>query len=86
MTREKLVTASKALEQAATAAHDQHRTRIEEQSEQLLHLAERDQDPDQGRLDRHMNVLRELHDATDDPDIERAFERIREYRQGVGGV
>lgn len=86
MTREKLVTASKTLEQAATGAHERHRQRIEEQSDQIMQLAERDQDPDHGRLDRHMNVLRELHDETDNPDVERAYERIREYRRSVSGV
>lgn len=86
MTRDELVTASEALEQAAADADAEYSGRIEEQAEALKQLAERDRGPDQGRLDRHMNILGELHDETDNDDIERALEQVREYRTGVGGV
>jgi hypothetical protein len=86
MTRDELVTASEALDQAATDVEAEHRERIEDQSESLMNLAEREPGPDQGRLDRHMNILNELYDATGNEDVERALEQVREYRTGVSGV
>lgn len=86
MPRDELVTASETLEQAATDVEAEYRERIEEQSESLMQLAERDRGPDQGRLDRHMNILTEIHDATGNEDVERALEHVREYRTGVSGV
>jgi hypothetical protein len=86
MTRDELVTASEALDQAASDVDAEHRERIEDQSEALMSLAERELGPDQGRLDRHMNILSELYDETGNEDVERALEQVREYRTGVGGV
>lgn len=86
MTRDELVTASETLEQAATDVEAEHRERIEEQAESLMQLAERDRGPDQGRLDRHMNILTEIHDSTGNDDVERALEHVREYRTDVSGV
>jgi hypothetical protein len=86
MTRDELVTASEALDQAATDVEAEHRERIEDQSESLMNLAERELGPDQGRLDRHMNILNELYDETGNADVERALEQVREYRTGVSGV
>jgi hypothetical protein len=86
MTRDELVTASEALDQAATDVEAEHRERIEDQSESLMNLAERELGPDQGRLDRHMNILNELYDETGNENVERALEQVREYRTGVGGV
>lgn len=86
MTREELREASDALEQAATAVDEEHRQRIEDQSDAIQQLAERDRGPDQGRLDRHMNILAELHDETGNEDVGQALELLREYRTGVSGV
>ena len=86
MTRDELVTASEALDQAATDVEAEHRERIEDQSESLMNLAERELGPDQGRLDRHMNILNELYDETGNEDVEHALEQVREYRTGVSGV
>jgi gas vesicle protein len=89
MVRDELRTASNELREAAEAASGEAKDRIYEQSNQLATLATRDQDPDHGRLDRHMHALAELMDETDGEihdHIETAREAVRSYREGVPGV
>lgn len=86
MTREKLTEASETLSTAAQSATEPVSERLETQAEQLAELASRDQAPDHGRLARHMTILQELHEETDDPAIETAYEQVREFREGVSGV
>jgi hypothetical protein len=88
MSRKKLDEAAETLREGATHAEGDRRRRIEQQADALRTLAERDRGPDQGRLDRHMNVLRELSEEGDDAAdyVERALDRVREYREGVGGI
>jgi len=88
MTRTELVTAAEELETAASHTEGERRERIESQAEALTTLAERERGPDQGRLDRHMNVLRELAAEDDEATghVEAALEHVTEYRSTVGGI
>ncbi|MFC7156241.1 hypothetical protein ACFQPA_12390 [Halomarina halobia] len=88
MVREELQAASDELREAASTADGEIRDRIEGQADQLATLASAERGPDQGRLDRHMNILRELaDDAGEGSDhVERALEHVEEYRKGVSGI
>ena len=89
MAREELQSASDELRQAAEATDGDTQKRIYEQSNQLATLATRDEGPDHGRLDRHMNALMEIADGLDGDARERvlaARDQVREYRTGVEGV
>ncbi|MFD1512812.1 DUF7553 family protein [Halomarina rubra] len=88
MTRTELVTAADHLETAATHADGERRERIEGQADALTSLAERDRGPDQGRLDRHMNVLRELSAEDDEASehVRTALDHVEQYRSTVGGI
>ncbi|MWG33008.1 DUF7553 family protein [Halomarina oriensis] len=88
MSRTALTDAAAELETAASHADGERRERIEGQAEALTTLADRERGPDQGRLDRHMNVLRELAGSDDEatPHVEAALEHVTEYRSTVGGI
>lgn len=90
MTREELQAASEALRDAAELVDDATlEERIYDQSSQMADLATADRGPDQGRLDRHMNALRDIReDTSGDADdlVASAFEHVRAYRETVGGV
>lgn len=90
MTREHLQAASEALREAAAAVEDEDiEERAYSQSREMAQLAAADRGPDQGRLDRHMNVLRDIAESTDGEASERvedALERVTEYRKTVGGI
>ncbi|WP_254546294.1 DUF7553 family protein [Halomarina pelagica] len=88
MVREELQAASDELNEAASMADGETRERIEGQADELATLASAERGPDQGRLDRHMNILRELSgDAGDGAEhVERALEHVEEYRKGVSGI
>ncbi|MFB6111093.1 MAG: hypothetical protein ABEJ35_01000 [Halobacteriaceae archaeon] len=90
MVREELRTASEILRAAAEDCADAElEERIYNQSLEFAELATADRGPDQGRLDRHRNVLRELAEAADPPvadRIETAADHLRSYREGVSGV
>jgi hypothetical protein len=89
MPREELQAASDELRQAAEAAAGEVKDRIYEQSNLVATIATRDQDPDHGRLDRHMHAIGELIDETDGDvrdHLETARETIRSYREDVPGV
>lgn len=90
MVREELQEASESLRQAAEETEDEDlEERVYNQSLELAELATAERGPDQGRLDRHRHVLLEIKDAADTPVpelVEEAMEKIRSYREGVGGV
>ncbi|WP_410766103.1 hypothetical protein [Haloferax sp. DFSO60] len=89
MTREELQTASKLLKDAAEQTTGDVQERLYEQSDQIAALATRDQGPDHGRLDRHMNVLHDLANELDGDVSEKVAEarsQLFEYRKGVPGV
>lgn len=90
MTREELQAASESLREAAAAVDDPAvEERIYDQSREMAQLATADRGPDQGRLDRHTNVLRDIVDDTDGDareGVENALEHVTEYRETVGGV
>jgi hypothetical protein len=90
MAREKLREASDLLREAselADAADTQKR--LYEQSDQLARLATREQEPDHGRLAKHMNALYELTNELDGDAsrlTEEARESVAEFRETVEGV
>jgi hypothetical protein len=89
MTREELQAASDDLRSAAEAASGELQSRIYDQSNQLAELAAAERGPDHGRLDRHMNILSEIAEETDDEvkqHVVSAREHVKEYRTGVSGV
>ncbi|MFC5971030.1 hypothetical protein ACFPYI_06750 [Halomarina salina] len=88
MSRAELTTAAEHLETAAAHAEGERRDRIESQAESLTDLADRDRGPDQGRLDRHMNVLRELSAEDDEASehVRDALDHVEQYRSTVGGI
>ncbi|MFB6300685.1 MAG: hypothetical protein ABEH65_10535 [Halobacteriales archaeon] len=90
MARDELIAASEVLSEAADQVEDETvRDRLLEQADQLTTLAERDRDPDHGRLDRHQHSLRELQSAADEETAERidtANDHINAYRKTVEGV
>jgi hypothetical protein len=89
MSREELEAASEELRRASELAEGGLRERLYDHSNQIATLASRDEGPDHGRLDRHMNALYEiagdtggdLHDH-----VVAAREHLREYRTGVEGI
>lgn len=85
---QRLRDASEALREAATLASGERQERIESQAESIDDLADRDRGPDQGRLDRHMNAIRELSETDDEvaEQLGKAYEHLEQYRMGVGGV
>ena len=89
MDRERLKAASEALRKASELAEGDVQRRLYDQSNQLAALASRDEGPDHGRLDRHMNTLHEMAQETEgdlhDYVIE-AREAVKSYRRDVPGV
>jgi len=89
MSREHLQEASERLRAAAEAADGDLQRRIYDQSDALATLAAREEQPDHGRLARHMNELAELADATDG-DVHDAVvdarSKVSTFREGVEGV
>jgi outer membrane murein-binding lipoprotein Lpp len=90
MARDELQAASDELRKAGESVDDEAvRERLHGQSDQLATLATRELGPDHGRLDRHMNALAELGEEVDgeaSEHVERAREKVREYRETVEGV
>lgn len=89
MTREELAEASDLCRRAAEGVEGGARDRLHEQSRQLAELADRERDPDHGRLARHMNALAELADELDGEAadlVAEARDRVGEFREGVEGV
>ncbi len=89
MSENQLRTASDNLRQAAVSTTGEERERIYDHSNQLAELATADRKPDQGRLARHIQTLREIRDETDGETAEHisaAIEAVQEYREGIGGV
>ena len=89
MAREELQSASDELRAASESASGELQRRLYDQSNQLANLATGDRGPDHGRLDRHMNILRDLAEESDDDvgaRVESALNYVREYREGVEGV
>jgi hypothetical protein len=89
MPREELQNASDELRAASEAAEGELQRRLYDQSNQLAKLATSERGPDHGRLDRHMNILRELREEADDDvaaRVDSALDSVREYRTGVEGI
>jgi hypothetical protein len=89
MTRDSLANASELLASAADAADGDAAERLGSLSDQLDTLADRDRDPDHGRLARIESGLDEIHaDASDEvaATIEDALDAIRDFRETLEGV
>lgn len=89
MTREELAEASRVLESALEDVADEDvRERLRTQAEQLALLADREQAPDHGRLDRHQHALRRIKQdaAAIGADIDHANDRINAFRETIEGV
>ena len=89
MVRDELQQASDDLRKAAELVDEETQKRLHDQSQQLATLATRDNDPDHGRLDRHMNALHELAGQLDgeaEELVRSARESVKEYRKTVPGV
>ncbi|MFC7205071.1 hypothetical protein ACFQJC_16250 [Haloferax namakaokahaiae] len=89
MTRQELQTASKLLKDAAEQTTGDVQERLYEQSDQIAKLATREEGPDHGRLDRHMNVLHDLAGKTEgdvSETVTEARSQLFEYRKSVPGV
>ncbi|WP_224333328.1 DUF7553 family protein [Haloprofundus halobius] len=89
MGREQLQRASEELREAAELADDELRERLLKQADAFGDLANRERGPDHGRLDRHLNVLREIAaqlDGEAKARVNAASETVTDYRSGVAGV
>jgi hypothetical protein len=89
MTRTELQRASEELRRASELADGDLRERLYDHSNQVARLATREEGPDHGRLDRHMNALHEIAGETDGElhdHVVAAREHLEEYRRGVAGV
>ena len=89
MTRDSLADASELLASAADAVDGDAAERLDSLSDQLDTLAERDRDPDHGRLARIESGLDEIQaDASDEvaATIEDALDAIRDFRETLEGV
>ncbi|WP_117593752.1 DUF7553 family protein [Haloprofundus halophilus] len=89
MEREPLRRASDELREASELTDGTLGERLLKQSETFADLAGRDRGPDHGRLDRHLNALREIAaqlDGEAKAHVEAASEAVTEYRSGVSGV
>ena len=90
MSREKLREASDTLREAMELVDDEGvQERLYDQSDQLAWLATRDQEPDHGRLAKHMNALHELAGDLDGEAAElvtAARESVSAFRETVEGV
>jgi hypothetical protein len=89
MARDALEAASEELRKASELAGGDRRERLYDHSNQIATLATREEGPDHGRLDRHMNALHEIADDTEGAlhdHVVAAREHLKEYRSGVDGV
>jgi len=89
MSRDELQAASEELRKASELADGDLQQRLYDHSNQVAKLASRDEGPDHGRLDRHMNVLYEIAGETDGAlhdHVVAARDHLKEYRTGVAGV
>ena len=89
MARDQLQRASDVLREASEAAEGEVSERLRGQADQLANLATRERGPDHGRLDRHLNTLRELTEEAEGgihDKIVEARDAVIEYRETVEGV
>jgi hypothetical protein len=90
MPRDALRRASDRVRRASELVDDEStQERLYDQSDQLAWLATRDEEPDHGRLAKHMNALYELADELDGEAAERvtdAREAVAAFRESVEGV
>jgi hypothetical protein len=89
MSRPALEAASEELRKASELAEGDLRERLYDHSNQVATLASREEGPDHGRLDRHMNALYEIAGETDGDlhdHVVAARNELKEYREGVAGV
>ncbi|GAA0669037.1 hypothetical protein ACFQDG_04085 [Natronoarchaeum mannanilyticum] len=90
MAHDELSDASDALRDASeNAESDDLRERLHERSDAVATLADKERKPDHGRLAREDGKLREiLEDAGEEvgEHVERAREKIREFREDLPGV
>lgn len=77
---EDLFAASEAVEEAAKHAHEEDvETELHEQADRLATLAEREHAPDQARIHKHDETLRDLHGRLNEDarvHLENAMERL----------
>ncbi|WP_372910455.1 hypothetical protein [Salinigranum sp.] len=89
MSRPALEAASEELRKASELAEGDLQQRLYDHSNQVATLASREEGPDHGRLDRHMNTLYEIAGETDGAlhdHVVAARDKLKEYREGVAGV
>jgi hypothetical protein len=89
MSRPALKAASEELRKASELAEGDLQRRLYDHSNQVATLASREEGPDHGRLDRHMNTLYEIAGETDGDlhdHVVAARNKLKEYREGVAGV
>lgn len=89
MVREKLSEASDNLREAAIEAKEEFEERLYERSDELARLAAADEGPDHGRLARITHALGDLGEDVEAETreyVQRAKEKVKEYRESVDGV
>jgi hypothetical protein len=89
MTRQELADAASHLETASESADGDAHDRLVELADQLTTLADRDSDPDHGRLARIQNALGEVQSDVDDDTaatIDDADDAINAFRETLEGV
>lgn len=90
MSDEKLQAASDALRQAAVDVDDAAlEERIYDHSRQLANLAAGERQPDQGRIGRHVDALREIRDDVDGEvlgHVDQAIDFLQSFRESLEGV
>jgi gas vesicle protein len=89
MVRDKLSDASDNLREAAIEAKADFEERLYERSDELANLAAADEGPDHGRLARITHALEDLGEDVEEETrehVQKAKEKVKEYREGVDGV
>jgi hypothetical protein len=89
MVREQLSDASDNLREASIEAKAEFEERLYERSDELANLAAADEGPDHGRLARITHALDDLADEVEEETseyVQKAKEKVKEYREGVDGV
>lgn len=88
MTQEKIREASNVLQEASASIEGAVGERLQNQADELSGLAERDREPDHGRIARHQQKLKDIKEVAPAAAeaVDEANERLSEYRETVEGV
>lgn len=88
MSQQKLRDASEELRDVLNAVDSDVRQQLQDQAKALADLADQQRGPDHGRVARHQQKLRDIkREAPAAADaIDRANNRINEYRETIEGV